>query len=121
MQKKSSGSVKVFYPRYRRDELIAHLRARTETLAAVLPVTRVTLFGSQATGRATAFSDIDILVVYRGAPRRDAYQLVRKTFDVIGLEPHVYSEQEAERIRPTLERMVRGGVDLLARERQDIE
>lgn len=109
---RSSGSVKAFYPRYRRDELVALLREGAAALAASLPLKHVTLFGSQATGRATAFSDIDVLVIYAGPARSDAYALVRRTLAIRGLEPHVYTEQEASLLGPVIDRMVRGAIKL---------
>jgi len=84
-------------------------------LETELPVRRAVLFGSWATGKATAFSDIDVLVVYEGPPRPDAYAIVRRSIPIRGLEPHLYSEGEAEAVAETIERMVRGGVPLLGR------
>lgn len=105
--------MKVFYPPFSREQLIALLRERLPALAALLPLKRVVLFGSWAKARATAFSDIDLLVVYADPSRQDAYKLVWHSLRVRGLEPHVYSESEAENLRPTLERMVQEGIDLL--------
>lgn len=109
----SSGSVKIFLPPYSREELIALLRERIAKLSVALSLARVVLFGSWAAGRATAFSDVDILVVYRGAHRDDAYALVRRTLKLRGLEPHVYSEQQAAHMSRTLERMTAKGIPLL--------
>jgi predicted nucleotidyltransferase len=92
---------------------MALLRERLPALAALLPLKRAVLFGSWATGRATAFSDIDLLLVYAGPPRDDAYKLVRRCLDLRGLEPHVYAEAEAEALRPTLDRMARDGISLI--------
>jgi predicted nucleotidyltransferase len=58
-------------------------------------------------------SDIDLLVVYDGEPRDDAYKLVRRRLSLRGLEPHVYTEAEAAAIQPTLDRITRGGINLL--------
>ena len=69
MRIESFGSVKIFWPPYSRAELIELLKARVERLAPSLPLVRAVLFGSWAKGRATAFSDIDLLVVHAG-PRR---------------------------------------------------
>ena len=77
------------------------------------PVKRAVLFGSWAAGRATAFSDVDVLVIYADPPRDDAYRLVWDALRVPGLEPHVYAESEAEPVRATLDRMLDGGVELL--------
>lgn len=106
-------SVRIFSPRHSREELIERLRGHVPALARALPLRRVVLFGSWAAGRATAFSDIDLLVVHAGAPRDDAYALVRKLVPIRGLEAHVYSEDEAAALAPTLERMTREGVSLM--------
>jgi predicted nucleotidyltransferase len=86
-----------------------------ESLASSLPLKSVTLFGSQASGRATAFSDVDVLVVYAGTARGDAYALVRRSFEIRGLEAHVYSEDEASALGAVIERMVRGGIEVYRR------
>jgi uncharacterized protein len=113
MPKASSGSVRVFYPPHSQAQLVALLRERMPLLANALPLKRVVLFGSWAKDRATAFSDIDVLVVYAGPPREDAYKAVWRSLRLRGLEPHVYSETEAEGIQPTLDRMTRDGINLL--------
>lgn len=68
------------------------------------------LFGSRATDRHTASSDIDLLVVYADPAREDAYALVRTLLNIRGLEPHVYSSSEARVMASKLERMVRDGI-----------
>lgn len=112
MRNVSSGSVRITFPRYEREEVIRKLRARVDAIREALPVTRVVLFGSYATGRHTAASDIDVLVVYAGAAREDAYAVVRRGFDLRGLEPHVYTETEAQAMDDTLARMTRDGVTI---------
>jgi len=77
-----------------------------------LPVKKVVLFGSYAKGRHTPASDVDLLVIYSGERREDAYKLVRKTLKIRGLEPHVYSEEEYEAVRSTVERMIDGGITI---------
>lgn len=52
------------------------------------------LFGSYAQNRYTAASDIDLLVVYEGPERKDAYKAVVNTISLPGLEPRVYTEDE---------------------------
>ncbi len=113
MQTRSSGSVKIFSPRHSREGLITLLQARLPALVAVMPVKRVVLFGSWAQGKATAFSDIDLLVIYSDPPRDDAYQLVRRVLALRGLEPHTYSERQAAQVRGTVERMATGGITLM--------
>lgn len=113
MLSKSSSSVRISYPPFSREELLTLLRQRLPMLQSQLQLKRVVLFGSYATGRQTAASDIDLLVVYAGAPREDAYALVRRTLNIRRLEPHVYAEQEYEQVKPTVERMIRNGISLL--------
>lgn len=113
MQPKSSSTVRVVFPPWTRDELIALLRTHTLALKERLPLTRVALFGSWSRGRATASSDIDLLIVYCDPPRDDAYHVVRDTIPLPGLEPHVYTVSEAARLSDVLERMTAAGVELL--------
>lgn len=112
MRSESFGSVKVFWPAFSRDQLIELLRAQTDELARALPLVRVVLFGSWAKGRATAFSDIDLLVIYQDPVHSDAYQIVRKMVDVLGLEPHIYTACEAADRHDTIEAMAQSGVEL---------
>ena len=112
MPVRSSGSVKLFYPRFDGQTLVEALRRGLVELSERMPLKRVVLFGSWAQGRATAFSDIDLLVIYSDPPRGDAYQEVRRCMEIPGLEPHVYSETEAAQRRETLAKMTANGVVL---------
>lgn len=80
-------SVRVSYPKFSRDVLLAMLGERLPRLAERLPLVRVVLFGSWAAGRHTAASDVDLLVVYMGHPREDAFGIVKTTLGTPGLEP----------------------------------
>jgi len=110
MRPRSSGSVKVFYPPWNREALLARLREGVTALREVLPLARVVLFGSYARSRQTVASDIDVLVIYAGAVRSDAYGLVRRALALRRLEPHVYAEEEYTQVSETLERMVQDGI-----------
>jgi predicted nucleotidyltransferase len=112
MPSKSWGSVRVFSPRYSRAEAIALLRERLPDLHAQLPLRRVVLFGSYARGDHTAFSDLDVLVVYADPPRTGAFALVKRTLHLRGLEPHVLSESEYAGVRAVWDRMARAGTEL---------
>ena len=114
MRPRSSSSVRIFYPRFDLAELTAALREGTERLAVLLPLRRVVLFGSYAKKTHTVASDIDLLVVYAGEPRDDAYALIKRTLNVPGLEPHPYTEAEYQALASTLQRMIAGGVVLLS-------
>ena len=111
---RSSSSVRVFYPRFNRDQLIRLIGERVPFLQDKLPLWLVVLFGSYARGNYTVASDIDLLVVYAGEKRDDAFAVVKKTIALSGLEPHVYTEEEYDRLKPTLDRMIEGGVVLFS-------
>ncbi len=112
MPEESSSTVKIFYPPYDRTQLVELLRERLHDLESMLPLKRLVLFGSWAKRRATAFSDIDLLVIYEDPPRKDAYKKVWQCLKLRGLEPHVYSEQEFEQRKSTLTRMAEEGIVL---------
>ena len=95
MRSKSSGSVKVYYPKQNRDELIALLKERARALNSRLRLNRVVLFGSYAKKRQTAASDIDLLVVYEGQGS-DAYTLCWDAFSLQQLELHLYPLSDYE-------------------------
>lgn len=109
MQKKSSGSVQVFYPRFDKETVIEHIDKKMPELKKALPVCLVALFGSYARGNYSVSSDIDLLVVYRGEKKEDAYNKVKKILDIPGLEPHVYTEKEYLSMKETIDKMIKGG------------
>lgn len=115
MRKRSSSSVRIFYPEFDRNQLVKILRERLKLLEARLPLVRVVLFGSYAQGNYTAASDVDLFVVYRGRARRDAYAVARKVLAIPRLEPHLYSEAQYTRMKGVIGRMAEGGIVLLAR------
>ncbi len=88
------SSVRVFYPKYNTQTIVKALGEKIESLKDALPVKLVVLFGSYARGNYTVASDIDLLVVYKGEPRKDAFSIVKKIIDLLELEPHVYTESE---------------------------
>jgi predicted nucleotidyltransferase len=110
MPQRSSGSVKVFYPPWNCEALLPRLREGVAALREVLLLVCVVLFGFYARGRQMVASDIDLLVVYAGAVRGDAYALVRRTLDLRRLELHVYTEEDYAQASATLERMIQDGL-----------
>lgn len=92
--------------------MLSLLKEGLIALSTVLPLQKAILFGSWAKGKATAFSDIDILLIYEDPPQENAYRLVRYFLKLKGLEPHIYSAKEAQSIKATLDRMTHGGIVL---------
>ena len=117
MLNESSSSVRVFYPRLGRDEVIREIKRGLDDLGRGLPLLLVVLFGSYARGNYTVASDVDLLVVYEGRRRQDAFALVKGSFDIPNLQPHVYSEYEYRRLKDAIGPMTRGGVVFLSRAR----
>ena len=85
---------RVTYPSLSKGGVVQRLKEALVVLEKKLPVARIVLFGSYATGRYTADSDIDVLVVYTGAERPDAYKLVVDCLRLPHLEPHVYTQEQ---------------------------
>ena len=112
MRKRSSTSVRIFYPKFDKEGLIKLLSERLGELAARLPLVRVILFGSYVKGNYTAGSDVDLLIVHKGRPRDDAYAMVKKILNIPRLEPHVYTEEEYRRMEETLTKMTKDGITL---------
>jgi len=110
MLKKSSASVKVFYPRFCQEEVLERLAQGVKTLEAKLPLRSASLFGSWASNRHTVASDIDVLVIYEGDPRADAYAIIKRTLELPGVEPHAYSEDEAKQMESTIRKMTRQSI-----------
>jgi predicted nucleotidyltransferase len=88
-----------------------------EELAGELPLSLVVLFGSYAQGNYTVASDVDLLVVYKGKERKDAFATVKKILEIPLLEPHVHSVEQYEKLKPTIDRMIADGVVLFSREK----
>ncbi|WP_038069834.1 nucleotidyltransferase domain-containing protein [Thermus scotoductus] len=105
-------TVKVFYPRWTREELLLRLEEGLKALEKEVPLLEAWLFGSWARGRASVGSDVDLLLLYRGPRREDLHRLARKAFPGLPLEPHAYTEEEAARLEAVLARMREGALRL---------
>jgi predicted nucleotidyltransferase len=112
MRKKSSSSVRAFYPNYTKEEIAEKISNQLPFLSEQLPLRLVVLFGSYAKGNYTIASDIDLLIVYKGPEREDAFALSKRTIGIPHLEPHVYSESQYGELKETIEKMTRDGVVL---------
>jgi predicted nucleotidyltransferase len=86
--------VLVTYPSLSRADIVKRLKAACIRLEGKLPISRMILFGSYAVGRYTAGSDIDVVVVYKGVKRDDAYKALMDEAGLPKLEPRVYTEEQ---------------------------
>ena len=105
-------TVKVFYPRWTREELLLRLEEGLKALEKEVPLLEAWLFGSWARGRASVGSDVDLLLLYQGPRREDLHRLARKAFPGLPLELHAYTEEEAARLEAVLARMRKGALRL---------
>lgn len=112
MPNESSSSVKVFSPRYTQAQVLDVLRTAIPQIATRLPVQWAVLFGSYVRGNYTAFSDIDLLVVYSGETREDAFAVVKKGIPLRGLEPHVLTQEEFRACLPVWKQMLRHSITI---------
>jgi predicted nucleotidyltransferase len=92
--------------------LIEKLKEKLDFLEEKLPLLLVVLFGSYAKGNYTVASDIDLLIIYKGEERKDAFAIAKKTLNIYSLEPHVYSEDEYEKLKGSIHKMIENGVVL---------
>jgi predicted nucleotidyltransferase len=113
--KRLSGSVRIFYPEFDKEKLIQILKERLKDLETKLPLDRVILFGSYSKDQYTVGSDIDLLIVYSGKARQDAYAIVKKTINIPRLEPHLFTDEESKILKPTLDKMTEKGVVLFSK------
>lgn len=107
MPKRLSTSVKVFYPKFDSHQVIKLIKKEIEPLNRLLPLKLMALFGSYAQGNYTVASDVDLLVIYQGKTRPDAYNLIRKSLSLPRLEPHVYSEEEYKSHNKVIDQMLK--------------
>ena len=110
--KKSSSSVQVFYPKFSKEEIIQAIGKNVENLKRELPLLLVVLFGSYAKGNYTVASDVDLLVIYEGEEKNEAYAIVKRVLNIPHLEPHIYPEYEFKEIKDTVKNMIKDGIIL---------
>ena len=88
------GHVRVTYPTLTRNQVIERLRQGRASLKKRLPISKMVLYGSYAQDRHTAGSDIDVVIVYEGKERGDAYKLVVEEMNLPRLEPKIFTEEQ---------------------------
>ncbi|OWP55524.1 MAG: hypothetical protein B2I17_09485 [Thermoplasmatales archaeon B_DKE] len=108
--------MKVFYPRFKKKELVEKLTQAFREISRQVRISDAMLFGSYAKATNTAFSDIDILVVTEDN-KDEVYSVC---WDIIGIpetELHIYTGEEIKIMKGTdnlfLKEVERNGVKLL--------
>jgi predicted nucleotidyltransferase len=82
---------------------VERLRREAEPLCREAGVEKIMLFGSYATGRQTASSDIDLLVVIDTniCDKDKAYRILRKGLSIKMIELHILSKEEYQSMKET--------------------
>ncbi|MEK6969366.1 MAG: nucleotidyltransferase domain-containing protein [Nanoarchaeota archaeon] len=65
----------------KRTALITELKRFKKDLSKEVPIKKMILFGSQATGKTHKWSDVDLLIVSGKFKRKKAYQRLRGLYD----------------------------------------
>ena len=117
MRRKSSNSVKIFYPRFSLKEALRKLRRRILRLAGETPLRLVVLFGSYAARRYTAASDLDLLVVVdcSQAEKDQVYLKIHRQLKLPNLQLHLYTQAEYLKMKregSAFLRAVEGGIKI---------
>jgi len=113
---RSSTSVRVFYPKFDQAYLLRILPERLRILHGELQLLRVVLFGSYAKKNFTVGSDVDLLIVYKGRKRSDAYAVSKRILEIPQLEPHLYSGDEYKEMEGVIRKMSDSGILILSEE-----
>ncbi|MEN2975450.1 MAG: nucleotidyltransferase domain-containing protein [Candidatus Caldarchaeales archaeon] len=98
MQKKYSNSVKIYYPRYGIEEINEKIKTAKAELCK-LGVVKIILFGSFAKRRATASSDVDLLVLVKDRESKNNFHEIAKAIDIEIAEIHLYTIKDFEELR----------------------
>ena len=98
MQRRSSSSVRVFFPKYSAERVIGEVRKTIDKLSGKVALEKVMLFGSYAKKRYTVASDIDILVVFDDSrsTEDETYKALMRNIELPRLELHLLSKKEYE-------------------------
>lgn len=99
MLRRSSDSVRIYYPEIDSNSLVSILKDRIENLSGKLRIKIAILFGSYATGRYTPASDVDLLVVIEGENKEEAYNEIFKNLKISNLQLHLYTLKEYEKMK----------------------
>ncbi|MDP2659999.1 MAG: sortase [Dehalococcoidia bacterium] len=93
-------------------EVAGSLAAGLSQLRQWLPVRQIALLNTRAAQDPNSSEQVDLLVVYSGARRHDAADLVRQALDITALEPRVLSLEEYAESRNVLDPLVATGTVL---------
>lgn len=102
-QKKYSNSVKIFYPKYNKEQVIKELKKYTKKLREKLGLEKVMLFGSYAKENYTVASDIDLLIIYndKKTSEDEVYKHIMKSIKLPRIELHLIPKKSLKTYKKT--------------------
>ncbi len=92
-QRRSSGTVKVFWREYGRDEAVKRLVNAFKDIHPDSHIKAIILHGSVAENRHTPSSDVDLLVIVEETSQ-DMFNYVREKAGIRKVEPHIYTAEQ---------------------------
>lgn len=117
MRKKSSNSVRIYYPKFSLEEVIEELKKSTSIIHEGFELDKVVLFGSYARNEYTIASDIDILVIYDESKSDEdrVYKTLMKNIKLPRVELHILSKKEYEKKKGSkwIKKIKEEGIDIL--------
>jgi len=104
MQRKYSSSVKIFFPKFSKEEVVREVSRCATELRDSLGLERVILFGSYAKGRHTVASDIDLLVIFDDEKNSEdnVYKSLMKNIRLPRVELHLIPKREFESYKESM-------------------
>ncbi|MBS7610422.1 nucleotidyltransferase domain-containing protein [Candidatus Bathyarchaeota archaeon] len=93
IQKQYSAFVRVFFPKFSREEIVREIERCVRKFHESLGLCKVILFGSYARGNYTVASDIDILIVYddKKCNENEIRKTLMKNIKLPRVELHILS------------------------------
>ena len=96
MPRKYSSSVKIFFPKFSREEVVREVSRCAAELRDGLGLECIILFGSYAKDRYTVASDIDLLVIFddEKSSEDNVYKSLMKSIKLPRVELHIIPKKE---------------------------
>ncbi|MEM2122235.1 MAG: nucleotidyltransferase domain-containing protein [Candidatus Bathyarchaeia archaeon] len=117
MLRKSSNSVKIFFPKYNLEAAIEEIQRTINIFSNRLALERVIIFGSYAKGEYTVASDIDLFIVFDESKcgKDTVYKTLMKNIRLPRLELHILAKKDYEEMKGSrwIREIENVGIDIL--------
>lgn len=117
MRRRSSSSVRVFYPRHSQSDVISRVKETVASLSERIALDEVILFGSYAKNKHTVGSDIDIFIVFdeSRSTEDEIYKIIMKAIKLPRVELHILSNKDYELMKSSkwIETIMEEGIKIV--------